>query len=695
MNKILTNKAAENWNEAFPIGNGRLGAKIFGNVNHEIIQLNEESIWSSSFSQRNNKTSPKELKHIRDLINLNRFDEAQELAFESLTANPEEMSYYESAGEIHLDFYDGETYGIKGPFPNRSETNSYNSYKRELNLEQGIANTTFSIESITPSTADFSSKTSGSSISYSRECFASSQSDVLVYHISSNIPKSIYFRARFHNDKKSKVVTLSDDTIVMQNTSGIPYSIMLTAICSGGKTQIKGDNLIIEKSDDVILYIDIQTAFRKRKYQKRKGNVKTKASSLCNWCNDKALRNICMASSLPFEKLKQYHIEKFSSLYNKTNLLLGDENENSEIFLNSFDKLPDDKQTELKWKFYLYTLISSSQKPGTLPSLENGLWYNGNEPKDERRFNITDETFSNSLASKCFMNSFEESKYNLIKKLYKNGKITAREMYDCLGTVAHSHTDIWGDSAPNGMDFRFSYKNLGFAIFSNFLTDNFEFNFDYRKLKKFWKLQKSNYSFFHDYLTSIDDNQHLVLTPAFENKKDSYICCENQNDTKTLQSSFINNLKSAKYLNYKDSDHSVLILNSIISKLKTSSESSNSESHSNNDLLSTKSYQVHFNKILNSIIYSKIVNNKIEIHLLENISPKWKKGHLKNICLKGNIYADIKWTNQNINIAKLYLKDNKSYIENLVIFYNNKKYETKIEKDSLDLLNILPTTVAE
>ena len=114
MNSIWYNESAENWNEAFPLGNGRLGAMIYGKAGHEIIELNEESVWSKIYADRNNKNAKASLKKIRELVNLNRISEAQEVVLENFTSVPEEQAYYKCAGKIHIDFYDEESFGLNG-----------------------------------------------------------------------------------------------------------------------------------------------------------------------------------------------------------------------------------------------------------------------------------------------------------------------------------------------------------------------------------------------------------------------------------------------------------------------------------------------------------------------------------------------------------------------------------------------------
>ncbi len=197
MNIICHKKPAENYEESFPLGNGRLGARVFGNPSHEVFQLNEESVWSGQYIDRNNLSATEGIGRTRELIQQNRLFEAQECVFDSLTGLPENQSHYCSAGELHIDFYDAEHLGASGPSMKRSEVfDKAYSYKRELDLETGICTSSFSVESTMANNADFSNDNSGSSIAYTYESFVSAHADVLVIHISASIPKSIFFRLR-------------------------------------------------------------------------------------------------------------------------------------------------------------------------------------------------------------------------------------------------------------------------------------------------------------------------------------------------------------------------------------------------------------------------------------------------------------------------------------------------------------------
>ena len=257
MSRLTKKSPAADYADAFPVANGRLGAKVFGNPGHEIIRLCEESQWSGAFHDRNNPQCREALKETRTLLGQGRFGEAQEQVFECLSATPSDQTFYCPSGEIHIDFYDGEhksLYEVAGG--KRNCFAGCDAYKREIDFETGIVSSEFSIESSVSGEKDFSRSSPDSSITYTRECFASGSGNVIVYHISSSVPKSIYFRANIEKKGCAKKYSLTNDTISVLDVNNFPSCIMMTAVSSGGTVCIKGEHIVVEKSDDVTLYID-------------------------------------------------------------------------------------------------------------------------------------------------------------------------------------------------------------------------------------------------------------------------------------------------------------------------------------------------------------------------------------------------------------------------------------------------------
>ena len=520
MNRLWYKSPAKDWNEALPIGNGRIGGMVFGNMGHEIIQLNEESIWSGPYRDRNNYSCKSNLGKIRELINQGRFEEAQELGFESMTGCPSQQSIYQTAGNLHIDYYTAEKPGLSGPLPERKGVfDGATGYVRELDLNTAIATTSFSKETKVPSTAIFSRNSHGSSIEYKREVFVSAAADVMVIHVTASTPKSVYFRAYLdREDFTGNIHSMNGDTIAMDSSSGIPFCVMAMATTSNGSVETRGGCLIVEAADEATIYVDIESAFRNRLYRNSGGNTVRSSKSLISWCLNEATKKICFASATSYTNTKNYHIEDYSSFYKRASLNLS-ENGGEESKLPTDELLrnhPDSPAlAELYWNYGRYLLLSSSRKPGTLPANLQGIWNRDFLPPWGCKFTININTEMNYWPAN--MLSLEETElplFDLLKRARKHGKKTASVMYGADGYVAHHNLDIWGDTAPQDKWLPGTYWVLGAAWLATHIREHFEYTRDIKFLKKNFKLLKEAADFFTDYLIPSADGKHLVVSPS-------------------------------------------------------------------------------------------------------------------------------------------------------------------------------------
>lgn len=570
MNTVWYKTPADDWNSALPVGNGRLGAMVYGGSGHETIQLNEESVWSGGHKDRNNRSCLQSLDSIRKSLRTGRIRDAENLAFEAMSGTPSQQTVYQTAGNLHIDFFTAEGQDIE----------NVSVYRRELDLETAVAATSFSMESTAPSTAFFSKNTEGSSISYTREVIASAPADVIAVHIAASTPKSIYFRAYLERGNFStRHYPLSDDTIVMEDTHGIPFCVMVTAALSGGTSTARGDCLVVEGADEVTLYVDIESAFRKRRYRRKGGNVHNCPARLAAWCVDRALRRLCFASSQPYGDFRTAHIKEYGRWYKTTALSLAKD--------EALEKLPADELlhnhagstalAELYWNYCRYLLISCSRAPGTLPATLQGLWNKDMDPPWGSKFTININTQMNYWpASMCGLGDAELPLFKLLERVYRNGKKTARLMYGCSGFVAHHNTDIWGDSAPQDTWLPGTYWLLGAAWLATHVREHYEYTRDKKFLKKHFYLLREACTFFSEFLTSSDDGSHLQLSPSvspentyrLEDGSTGSLCAGADMDNRILEHLFSATLQSAKDLSLPDSDSDMLRVRAMLAKLE-------------------------------------------------------------------------------------------------------------------------------
>ena len=527
MNTISCKSPAKEWKDAFAVGNGRLGAMVYGNVQHEIISMNEESLWSKPYAFRNNRNAKSSLKKIRELLKLERPQEAQELVYETFTALPEEQAFYKSAGRVHLDFYNRESYGLDNSYGIRDKAfGTPVFYKRELDLETAVAATTFTEETVLPSTDDFSRNTTGSSITYNREVFVSTQEDVLAIHIWASTPRSIYLRASLENENADKKYSCGEDIIGIQSFNGIPFAMMLGAVAPGGKVSVSGNSLIVEDADEVTLYVDVETAFALSSFAK-KSYRQFKNARLASKASDIALKKICFAMNARYASIKQAHIDENSAIFSKMQLSLGEQDSQTEstpISLESvLENTSSPEYAELYFKYMRYLYLNSTKPRAKLPPLENGLFSNPDDELWHERYYF-DRLYPYGLTG-CLCNAkkSDEALFKFLKKINKNGKRTAFEMFGAEGSTAFDSTDIWGDTAPCGTELDSSYNAAGLARLAALVTEYYESTLNKKFIKKNAGIIKNACAFFENYLVLVDEKSRAILNPAFSKGEKQFI----------------------------------------------------------------------------------------------------------------------------------------------------------------------------
>ncbi len=652
MKNLEFTKPADSFGDAIIVSNGRLGAKSLGGTGHEAIRLYEESLWSGAWYDRNNSQFKHHLNHIRETISQGRLSEAKEEAFETMTAIPARHTEYRPAAEIHIDFYDPEHYGFSDTTnEDRGNFSQYDSYKRHLDYSNCVSSSQFSVQTNLPSTADFSRGSTGSSVTFTREFFASVSGNVLVYHIESSIPKSIFFRARIEKDGCAKKLTYTNDTVALLDVTGIPFCVMMTAGVSGGTVKVNGENLIVEKADEVTLYIDVESAYRFRHFRAKSGDVHKKPLSSAVKCADLALKRICFASGTSYASLKGSQASACEKLCNRG-------------FFEGSEELVS------RWNYSKYLAFSQYGYCSTLPKVSGGIC------SDSRQDSIASVTnrglYSAGLYSlNTHLNSFA-------KRMHRKGKLTAREMYGIEGFACHGPTDIWGDTAPCGTDIARDLSPLGTLEIVRAVLDQYEYTLDKNGLRKNLKLLKNACRFFLAYTVEVNEKQNLVMVPS-----SNFTTGDRQQaeDDAAILEIFQLFLKAMDYLGNK-SDSFCVEVRTARDKLMAANDSV--EVKSGDFILDT----------VNSIIACRIVDSKVEISLLKDATGELATGCLSKVKIRGNIWADISWKDGRLESGRLYTKQGTEFLRYLTVIYQGKEYNTQLSEDgSIELKNVLPSTI--
>ncbi|MFW5981833.1 MAG: glycosyl hydrolase family 95 catalytic domain-containing protein [Halanaerobiaceae bacterium] len=473
--KLWYKEEAKNWEEALPVGNGRLGGMIFGKVQEERIQLNEDSIWYGGPQDRNNPDALEHLEEIRKLIFAGKIKDAEQLAALSLSGTPEGQRFYQTLGDIYIDFHykDGDV----------------EEYRRELDLEEGLVRTSFIKGGIT----------------YQREVFSSAIDQVMIIKLTADQPGNISFKLNLKRDKwMDRVQAIDSNTLLMKGhcggEKGSIFRNMIRAINIGGEVFTLGDNLIINKADSVTLFLDAESSFRH------------KDPELV--CQDR----INNAIEKGYESLLKEHIDDYKSLFKRVEL---DLNEMENKDLSTDERLKrvvegeeDNFLISLYFQYGRYLMISSSRK-GSLPANLQGIWNKDMRPPWDSKYTININTEMNYWpVESCNLAECHQPLFDLIERMRINGRRTARKMYNCRGFVAHHNTDIWADTAPQDVYVPASYWPMGAAWLCLHLWEHYQYNQDKKFLKKAYQIMKEAAAFFMDYLLEDPDSDYLVSCPS-------------------------------------------------------------------------------------------------------------------------------------------------------------------------------------
>lgn len=463
---------AENWDEALPLGSGRIGAMIFGRVNDELIQLNEDSIWSGGFRYRNNLKARENLGKIRQLITDGRITEAQKLCEDAFYGRNEQQRHYHPMGDLHIL---------------QNECENAVDYRRSLDISAAAAKTEWKC----------------GDVNYSREMFVSAPDNVMVIRFTADKKASISFEAFIDgsDDDYDKNEAYDDSTLLFTVTDGIPYATAVSLKTAGGKGYSDATRLRVENADEAVITIACQTSFRTGNYEKQ------------------ALHEAKTALRKSYRSLLERHINDYKRLYDRSSIELcdnsdGNSNMATDERLEAFKKGGNDnKLVEMYYNFSRYLMISGSRE-GTLPLNLQGIWNKDMWPAWGGKYTININTEMNYWGaeiqnlSECHTPLFDH-----IERMRENGRITAREMYGCKGAVCHHNTDIWGDTAPQDRWMPATVWPMGLAWLCLHIYEHYKFTQDKEFLADKYDTLREAAEFFEDYLIENEKGQ-LITSPS-------------------------------------------------------------------------------------------------------------------------------------------------------------------------------------
>jgi alpha-L-fucosidase 2 len=485
---------AKVFTESLPLGNGRLGAMIFGGVGEERIILNEGTLWSGGPQDSDRADAAGFLPEIRRLLLEGKNAEAEALVYKNFTAKGpgsargrgKDAAYgaYQVLGFLRLKFANVDA--------------GFTNYRRELDLETAVARITYT----------------QNGVNFTRETFVSAPDQAVIVRLTADRPKSITFEAALDRPERFTTAPDGQNGLLMSGQlnngadgQGMKYAARLRVVKKGGEVSAAEKNLTVKNADEVTLFITAATDYRG--FAGRKTADPAEAS----------LQDLAKAAAKNYKNLYAAHVQDFQNYFNRVRLDFGPTGPEfsklptPERLKNYGDGSKDPNFAALYFQFGRYLLISSS-RPGGLPANLQGIWAEEVQTPWNADWHLNINVQMNYwLAENANLSELHEPLFKLIESLQKPGAVTARKYYDSRGWVAHVLANPWGFTSP-GEGANWGATNSGSAWLCQHLWEHYLYTKDERFLAWAYPILKGSAEFYADMLIEEPKNKWLVTAPS-------------------------------------------------------------------------------------------------------------------------------------------------------------------------------------
>jgi len=455
--KLTYDKPATKWTEALPLGNGRIGAMVFGGTEDERLQINEDTLWGGGPHDYTNADAYAHLDEIRRLIFEGKIDEAEKVS-ESMMGKPKLLMPYQPFCDLRLHFL---------------EHREVTGYHRELRLDDAIAETKYKAGAVT----------------FQREAFISYPDQVLVMRVTASQHGQITFTLGMDSPQEgTKVESAGKDSLLLTgqiqprknppfswtgswNQPGMRFAAVLKVLPDGGSVRAEDGHLEISGANSVTILFSNATSFRD--YHDISGDAFATAREYLQ-----------RASRHSYDDLRLRHVEDFNRLFSRVQLNLGENRstESTDLRIKSFAANDDPSLLALYYEFGRYLLISSS-RPGGQPANLQGIWNEDLRPAWSSKWTTNINLEMNYWqADAGNLWETEEPLWDLIRDLRVTGAETARVYYHSNGWVLHHNTDIWRATTP--VDGPWGIWPMGGVWLANQMWDHYSFSGDQQFLRQ-------------------------------------------------------------------------------------------------------------------------------------------------------------------------------------------------------------------
>jgi alpha-L-fucosidase 2 len=511
-------KPATQWVEALPIGNGRLGAMVFGGAASERLQLNEDTLYAGGPYDPNNREALQSLPVARQLIFAGKFKAASDLIGQKMMAHPIKQMPYEPVGDLSLEF---------------AGHNEVSNYRRELDLDSAIVKVSYKAQGVT----------------FTREVFSSPIDQVIVWRVAADRGQQINFTASFTTPQQATLATEAIDTLVLRGVNGEAFGIkgalkfqaQAKVIASGGQVTADNGKIVVSGADTALIMIAVATSYKN--YKDVSGDPDALVRAYLKSAGRKS-----------FISMRREHVREHQRLFRRVSLDVGV----TEALNLPTDQRParflegaDPHLATLYFQYGRYLLISSS-RPGTQPANLQGLWNDLMTPPWESKYTININTEMNYWpAETTNLSECHEPLLRMTGELVENGSRTAQTQYGARGWVCHHNTDLWRQTAPIDGPL-WGFWPTGGAWLCTHLWTHYEFTGDKNFLARAYPVMKGAAEFFLDTLVEEPQHKWLVTCPSIspENKHSAgvAICAGPTMDLQILHDLFNQCIEAARTL---------------------------------------------------------------------------------------------------------------------------------------------------
>lgn len=488
MSTLWYTKPAAEWEEALPLGNGRLGAMITGNLREERIQVNEETIWYGGWEDRLNPDARESLPKLRELVRQGRISEAERLIRLAFISGPDGQRGYQTLGDIEMKYLND---------PSQEECTAY---RRELDLDRAVCRVQYE---------------NAKKEAFERTCFISRPADCMVLHLRApkgKVSVEVMLNRAKYFDRTGKV---NDHTIYLSGNLGknaLEFAMCLSAKATGGRVYTMGHTLVIEEADEAVLYFGADSTFRYAKEE-----VAAWEPRVQDVLAEKITEKLERAIAQEYGDLLAEHEKDYRSFYGRVALSLPEKEENAALPTDErLQKMihggTDEGLAKLLFDYGRYLLIECS-RPGDLPATLQGIWNKDFMAPWDSKYTININTEMNYWpAEVCALPECHTALFDLIERMREHGRSIARRMYGCRGFMAHHNTDIYGDCAPQDNWIPATIWVMGAAWLCTHLWMHYSYTQDLEFLKQAYPVMAEAALFFVDFLEEKDG--YLVTNPS-------------------------------------------------------------------------------------------------------------------------------------------------------------------------------------